>query len=52
MSVIDELLGNNARYAESFDKGDLPLPPGRNLAVVACMDARLDPHRIPGSGRR
>ena len=48
MSVIDELLGNNARYAESFDKGDVPLPPGLKLAVVACMDARLDPHRILG----
>ena len=48
MSVIDELLANNARYAESFDKGEVPLPPGCKLAVVACMDARLDPHRILG----
>ena len=48
MSVIDEVLSNNIRYAESFDKGDLPLPPGRKLAVLACMDARLDPHRILG----
>ncbi len=48
MSVIDEVLGNNARYAETFGKGDLPLPPGRKLAVLACMDARLDPHRILG----
>ena len=48
MSVIDELVGNNARYAESFTKGDLPLPPGRNLAVVACMDARLDTHALLG----
>lgn len=48
MSVIDELLSNNTRYAETFSKGDLPLPPGRNLAVLACMDARLDPHRILG----
>ena len=46
--MIDELLLNNTRYAETFDKGDLPLPPGRKLAVVACMDARLDPHRILG----
>ena len=46
--MIDELLRNNARYAENFDKGDLPLPPGRKLAVVACMDARLDPHRVLG----
>jgi len=48
MSLIDELLLNNARYAENFDKGELPGPPARKLAVVACMDARLDPHRILG----
>lgn len=48
MSVIDELLDNNARYVDTFDKGDVPLPPGRNLAIVACMDARLDPHRMLG----
>ena len=48
MSLIDELLLNNARYAENFDKGELPTPPARQLAVVACMDARLDPHRILG----
>ena len=48
MSVTDELLQNNAAYAESFDKGDLPLPPARAVAVVACMDARLDVHKILG----
>jgi carbonic anhydrase len=48
MSITDELLGNNERYAESFDKGDLPLPPAKALAVVACMDARLDVHKILG----
>ena len=48
MSVIDELLANNARYAENFDRGEVPLPPGHKLAVVACMDARLDTHRILG----
>ena len=41
MSVTDQLLENSKRYAESFDKGDLPLPPAKKLAVVACMDARL-----------
>ena len=46
--MIDDLLLNNARYAENFDKGDLPTPPARKLAVVACMDARLDPHRVLG----
>ncbi len=48
MSVIDELLQNNDRYAASFDKGDLPPPPARKLAVVACMDARLDPAKALG----
>jgi carbonic anhydrase len=48
MSVTDELLNNNAAYAESFEKGDLPLPPARAVAVVACMDARLDVHKILG----
>ena len=48
MFLIDELLLNNARYAENFAKGELPAPPARKLAVVACMDARLDPHRILG----
>ncbi len=48
MSVTDELLENNATYAESFDKADLPLPPARGVAIVACMDARLDVHKILG----
>ena len=42
MSVTDELLANNATYVAPFDKGDLPLPPGKKVAVVACMDARLN----------
>ncbi|MGB8875433.1 MAG: carbonic anhydrase [Solirubrobacteraceae bacterium] len=42
MSSTDELLANNEAYAGSFDKADLPLPPGRKVAVVACMDARLN----------
>ena len=41
MSVTDELLKHNEAYVASFDKGELPLPPGKKLAVVACMDARL-----------
>ena len=41
MSVTDELIANNQHYAESFDKGDLPLPPAKGVAIVACMDARL-----------
>ena len=48
MSVTDELLENARRYAASFDKGDLPLPPAKRVAVVACMDARLDPYGLLG----
>jgi len=48
MAATDELLANNERYAADFDKGDLPLPPARRVAVVACMDARLDPARVLG----
>jgi carbonic anhydrase len=48
MSVTDQLLANNQRYASSFTKGELPMPPKRKLAVLACMDARLDVHKILG----
>jgi carbonic anhydrase len=48
MSRTDELLANNAAYVDTFDKADLPTPPGRGVAVVACMDARLDPARALG----
>jgi carbonic anhydrase len=48
MSVTDDLLQNNERYAQSFDKGDLPLPPGKGVSVVACMDARLNVYGMLG----
>ena len=48
MSAIDQLLKNNETFAEGFDKGDLPLPPAKKVAVVACMDARLNPYPILG----
>jgi carbonic anhydrase len=48
MSVTDDLLRNNEAYADGFDKADLPLPPAKKLAVVACMDARLNPYEILG----
>ncbi len=48
MSVTDELVRNNQSYAASFKKGDLPLPPAKHVAVLACMDARLDVHKILG----
>lgn len=42
MSVIDEFLANNETYAETFDKGSLPMPPAKQIALVVCMDARLE----------
>jgi carbonic anhydrase len=48
LSVTDELLQNNEAYAASFDKGHLTIPPTKKVAVVACMDARLQPNRILG----
>lgn len=48
MTATDDLLQNNDTYAASFDKGDLPLPPGRKVAVVACMDARLNVYGVLG----
>ncbi len=48
MSQTERLLANNARYADGFDKGDLPMPPASRVAVIACMDARLDPARVLG----
>jgi carbonic anhydrase len=50
MTVTDELLANADRYADGFDRGDLPLPPAKRVAVVACMDARLNPYGLLGLG--
>ncbi|EME18501.1 beta-class carbonic anhydrase [Rhodococcus triatomae] len=47
MTVTDDYLRNNADYARSFS-GPLPLPPSKHVAVLACMDARLDVYRILG----
>jgi carbonic anhydrase len=49
MTAIDEYLANNARYAETFS-GPLPMPPSAHLAVIACMDARLNVYAILGLG--
>jgi carbonic anhydrase len=49
MSATDEYLANNAHYTESFT-GPLPMPPSRQVAVVACMDARLNVYAILGLG--
>ncbi|MFC5066102.1 beta-class carbonic anhydrase [Actinomycetospora atypica] len=51
MSVTDELLAANSTFASSFDDGGLPGPPSRHVAVVACMDARLDVWRALGLGQ-
>jgi carbonic anhydrase len=48
MSVTDELVQKAQSYAEGFDEGDLPMPPGKHVAIVACMDARLTPHGLFG----
>ena len=48
MTVIDELVQNATAYSGSFDSGDLPLPPAKRVAIVACMDARLNPYGLLG----
>jgi carbonic anhydrase len=48
MALLDEVRAANDAYVEGFTKGDLPMPPGRKFAVVACMDARLDPAKALG----
>jgi carbonic anhydrase len=48
VSSTDQLLANNEEYVGAFDQGDLPLPPAKKVAVLACMDARLDPARALG----
>ena len=48
MTATDDLIANAARYAQTFDKAGLPLPPATRVAVVACMDARLNPYGLLG----
>lgn len=48
MSVVQEFLKANEAYAANFQKGDLPMPPARHVAVLTCMDARLHPSRFLG----
>jgi carbonic anhydrase len=48
MVVLPELLEANERYAAAFDKGHLPMPPGRKVAILVCMDARIDPAKALG----
>jgi len=49
MTAIDDYLASNARYADSFS-GPLPMPPSAHLAIVACMDARLNVYALLGLG--
>ena len=48
MTATDELLVNAERYADGFDRGGLPMPPAKRVAVLACMDARLNPYWLLG----
>jgi carbonic anhydrase len=48
VSATDDLLNNNETYAADFDRGGLAAPPAKKTAVLACMDARIDVHRILG----
>ena len=48
MAIVDEFLKANDAYAADFTRGDLPLPPARHVAVLVCMDARIDPARLLG----
>ena len=48
MTVTDELVASAQDYAVSFAHGELPMPPGRKVAIVACMDARLNPYGLLG----
>ena len=48
MAVLEEVISANESYVSDFDKGSLPMPPGRSFAVLTCMDARLDPAKYAG----
>jgi carbonic anhydrase len=48
MTVTDDLLSNAERYAATFDKGALPMPPAQHVAIITCMDARVNPYGIFG----
>jgi carbonic anhydrase len=48
MSALEEVLAANDTYASTFDKASLPMPPGRQFAILTCMDARIDPARALG----
>jgi len=47
-SEVSTILKANQSYVDQFDKGNLPMPPARKVAIVTCMDARIDPAKILG----
>jgi carbonic anhydrase len=50
MGVTEELVAANEQFAQSYTLGQLPMPPARHVAVLACMDARLHPEKVLGIG--
>ena len=48
MTVTHDLLANGERYVDGFDRGSLPMPPAKRVAVLACMDARINPYGLLG----
>ncbi len=46
--LLKEVLAGNAEYGRTFDRSKLPLPPAKKLAILACMDARIDVHALTG----
>lgn len=48
MATLPDMLAANDQYAASFTKGDLPMPPARQVAILTCMDARLIPANFLG----
>lgn len=48
MPVLPDLLSRNKEFAKDFDKGDLPMPPSKHVAILTCMDARLHPEKFLG----
>ena len=49
MAELDQMLDSNEQFAAGYDKGQLPMPPARGVAIVTCMDARIDPAKVSGS---
>jgi len=48
MAELDQMLDSNKEFAAGYDRGQLPMPPARGVAIVTCMDARIDPAKALG----